>query len=75
MIGAITGFLALGNQGFVETLQSKFTTLPTVVYGWSRQPSTDFRELTSAAIVVLLALTLTANAIAIFLRNRHERKW
>ena len=75
MIGAITGFLALGNQSFVETLQSKFTTLPTLIFGWSRQPSADFRESTSAAIVVLLVLTLSANAIAIFLRNRHERKW
>lgn len=75
LIGAITGFLTLGNQGVIATLQSKFTTLPTIVYGWARQPSDDFRVLTSAAIVVLLALTLSANTIAIFLRNRYERKW
>ena len=75
LIGAITGFLALGDQGLIDTLQSKFTTLPTIVFGWTRQPSDEFRVLTSAAILVLLALTLTANAVAVILRNRYERKW
>jgi phosphate transport system permease protein len=75
LIGAVTGFLVLGDQGFVDTLQSRFTSLPTVIFGWSRLPSSGFRELTSAAIIVLLALTLTANTIAILLRNRYERKW
>ena len=35
----------------------------------------SFRALTSAAIIVLLAVTLIANAFAIFLRNRYDRKW
>jgi phosphate transport system permease protein len=75
LIGAITGFLALGDQGLIETLQGGFTSLPTVIFGWSRQPSSGFRELTSAAIIVLLAVTLTANTVAILLRNRYEKKW
>ena len=29
----------------------------------------------AAAIIVLLAITLFANAIAIYLRNRYERTW
>ena len=44
-----------------------------IVYGWARQPNPEFRELTSAAIIVLLAVLLTANAAAILLRNRYER--
>jgi phosphate transport system permease protein len=75
LIGATTGFLALGDQSFVETLQSRFTSLPTVIFAWSRQPSSGFRELTAAAIIVLLAVTLTANTVAILLRNRYEKKW
>lgn len=75
LVGAVTGFLALGDQGFVETLQDRFTALPMVIYHWARQPSADFRELTSAAIVVLLGVILTANAAAIYLRNRYEKKW
>ena len=73
LVGAITGFFAIGDQGFVERLQGPFTALPMIVYGWARQPSPEFRELTSAAIVVLLAVLLTANAAAILLRNRYER--
>lgn len=74
-VGAITGFLAYGDQSVVELLREKFTTLPTIVFGWARQPSEGFRALTSAAIVVLMAVTLTTNAVAIVLRNRYERKW
>ncbi|MBW3571014.1 MAG: cytochrome c biogenesis protein CcsA [Gemmatimonadetes bacterium] len=57
----------------VERLQGPFTALPMIVYGWARQPNPEFRELTSAAIVVLLFVLLTANAAAILLRNRYER--
>ncbi len=75
LVGAVTGFIATGGQSLVEQMRSSFTTLPTVVYSYARQPSQEFREVTSAAIIVLLAVILLVNAIAIVLRNRYERKW
>ena len=45
------------------------------VYDWSRRPQEEFRALTSAAIVVLLFITLFFNAVAIFLRNRYQKSW
>lgn len=75
LVGAVTGFLASGQQSFVETLQGRFTALPMIIFNWSRQPSADFRESTAAAIIVLLFIILTANAASIILRNRYERKW
>ena len=75
LVGAITGFLATGEQSFPEQLQGPFTALPTIIFTWARQPNAGFRELTSAAIVVLLAVILVANAAAILLRNRYDRKW
>ncbi|MFN2388482.1 MAG: phosphate ABC transporter permease PstA [Actinomycetota bacterium] len=75
MVGAVTGFLAGGGQTLNEMLHGKFTALPMIIYGWARQPSEGFRANTAAAIVVLLVVILTANALAIFLRNRYERKW
>jgi phosphate transport system permease protein len=75
LVGAVTGLLATGDAGFTEQLFGRYTTLPTIVYRWARLPQDDFRVLTAAAIVVLLGLTLSANAIAILLRNRYERKW
>jgi phosphate transport system permease protein len=47
--------------------------LPVTIFDWTRRPQADFRELTAAAIVVLLVITLFANAIAILLRTRFER--
>lgn len=75
IVGATTGFLAVGNVGLLDQLYGPYTTLPTVIYRWSSLPSGDFRALTSAAIIVLLVMVLAANAIAIILRNRYEKKW
>ena len=58
-----------------KLLTGSYTALPVIVYDWSRRPQDAFRADAAAAIVVLLAITLLANAIAIYLRNRYERTW
>ncbi|MDQ4095277.1 MAG: phosphate ABC transporter permease PstA [Actinomycetota bacterium] len=73
LVGATTGFLATG--GLYEQLYSPFTSLPTIIFAWAKEPDPGFQQLTAAAIIVLLVLILTANAAAILLRNRYERKW
>lgn len=75
LVGAVSGFLATGQQSFIEVLQGRFTALPMIIFNWARQPSAGFRESTAAAIIVLLIIILTANAASIILRNRYERKW
>jgi phosphate transport system permease protein len=75
IIGASTAFFSSGNLGPVEQLFGSFTALPVIVFGWATRPQEDFRALTAAAILVLLVVTLLANAIAIFLRNRYELRW
>jgi phosphate transport system permease protein len=75
LIGATTGFLATGGLSLHHQLYSNFTSLPTIVFAWARNPAGGFRSATAAAIIILLLLTLTANATAIILRNRFERKW
>ncbi len=75
LVGAVTGFLSFGDQSFGETIRGRFTALPMIIFGWARQPNAGFRANTAAAIVVLLAVILTANGLAIILRNRYERKW
>jgi phosphate transport system permease protein len=49
--------------------------LPVQIFLWSDEVSKGFVEKTSAAIIVLLAFLMTMNAIAIYLRNRFERRW
>jgi phosphate transport system permease protein len=75
MVGAITGVFRTAPESVPETLLGPFTALPTVVYAWSKQPQEEFRALTAAAIIVLLAVILTVNAAAILLRNRYDRQW
>jgi phosphate transport system permease protein len=75
LVGAITGFLATGDQSFVETLRGPFTALPIIIFSWARQADVSFEQLTAAAIIVLLLVILLANGAAILLRNRYDRKW
>jgi phosphate transport system permease protein len=75
LVGAVTGFLATGSGSLLETLRGPYTTLPTIVFDWSRQPFQQFQQLTAAAIMVLLGTILVVNSVAIVLRNRYERKW
>ncbi|HEY62521.1 MAG TPA: phosphate ABC transporter permease PstA [Anaerolineae bacterium] len=53
---------------------SKFTTLPNQIYQWTVRPQTEFRNIAAAAILVLLAMLLSMNAVAVLLRNRYSRR-
>ncbi len=75
LVGAATGLLRTGSQGFFEQLGSAFTALPVAIFSYARQPGEAFREVTAAASLVLLVLVLLMNGVAIWLRNRYERKW
>jgi phosphate transport system permease protein len=75
LVGAVFRGFFVSPGGVVDQLQGRFTALPMIVYGWASQPREEFREgLASAAILVLLVVILTANAAAILLRNRYERR-
>lgn len=54
---------------------SKFTTLPIQIYQWISRPQDEFRSVAAAAILVLLVLLLSMNAVAVVLRNRFSRKY
>ena len=67
---------ALTYVSFNPTLLGDFTALPIQIYQWIARPQEEFRiPLASAGILVLLAILLTLNALAIWLRNRYQRKW
>ena len=69
LIGALT-YVA-----FDPTLMGSFTALPVQIYNWTKLPQEEFKLLAAAAIVVLLMILLTLNALAIFLRNRYQKRW
>jgi phosphate transport system permease protein len=69
MVGAVT-YVA-----FDPTILGPFTALPIQIYQWVRLPQAEFRSLAAAAIIVLLGILLSLNAVAIWLRNRYQRRW
>jgi phosphate transport system permease protein len=74
LAGAVLGSFSAGG-GLGELLTGSYTALPVIVFDWARKPQEEFRALTSAAIIVLLAVTVVANGFAIALRNRYDRRW
>lgn len=55
-------------------LLDDFTILPVQIFNWAGRPQPAFHDIAAAAIIVLLAVLLTMNALAIFLRDRQRRK-
>ena len=69
-IGALT-YVAFVPDG----LFSPFTALPIQIFNWVSRPQAGFHINAAAGIVVLLAVTLLLNALAIFLRNRYQKQY
>ena len=78
-IGEAAPLLLLGALTFITFNPtgpgSAFTVLPIQIFNWISRPQPEFKVLAAAAIVVLLVLLLSMNAVAIWLRNRYARKW
>jgi phosphate transport system permease protein len=76
-IGEAAPVLVLGVPLFIRStptnLMSDFTVLPLQIFNWAGRPQAEFHELAAAAIIVLLAVLLTFNAIAVVLRHRLQR--
>jgi phosphate transport system permease protein len=53
---------------------SPFTVLPIQIFNWVSRPQAEFAENAAAGIVVLLALLLMMNAVAIVLRDRFQKR-
>lgn len=78
-IGEAAPLLLLGGLAFVtfnpDGLLSDYTVLPIQIFNWISNPKEEFRVLASATIVVLLVLLLAMNALAIYLRNRFQKRY
>ena len=81
-IGALTFIAFLPNSPitpefpFVNAkwLMDPFTVMPIQMFNWTSRPEEEFQLNAAAAGVVLLAMTLAMNAVAIYLRYRIRKK-
>tara|TARA_R110002020_G_scaffold32448_8_gene99851 strand:+ start:6515 stop:7795 length:1281 start_codon:yes stop_codon:yes gene_type:complete len=78
-LGETAPLLLIGMNAFITSppggVMEASTALPTQIYIWADSPERGFVSRTSAGILVLLGFLLLMNAIAIFLRQRLERRW
>lgn len=78
-LGETAPLLMIGMRAFVSDVPSGVsnpaTVLPVQIYLWSDEVARGFVEKTSAAIIVLLVFLLLMNSLAIYLRNKFERRW
>lgn len=71
MIGALT-YVAFVPEGIL----SGFTALPIQIYNWASRPQPGFHGLAAGGIIVLLALLLTMNSVAVYIRYRYgKQRW
>jgi phosphate transport system permease protein len=75
-LGETAPLLMVGAFSYISTLpkgpMDSFVVLPIQIYQWAGRPQAGFSNIAAAGIIVLLAVLLTSNGIAIFLRNKYQ---
>lgn len=78
-MGEAAPLLLLGALVFItydpDGLLAGFTTMPIQIFGWTSAPQAEFKSLAAAAIILLLTILLSLNALAIFIRNKFAKRW
>jgi len=78
-LGETAPLLMIGMRAFVTDVPGGLTTpatvLPVQIFLWSDEVARGFVEKTSAAIIVLLVFLMLMNGLAIYLRNKFEKRW
>jgi phosphate transport system permease protein len=77
-IGETAPLITIGALTYVpflpDSVWSPFTVLPIQIFNWVSRPQVEFARNAAGAIIVLLALLLTMNATAIWLRDRFQKR-
>jgi phosphate transport system permease protein len=77
-MGETAPLIAVGAWVFVTYLPKSpldsFTVLPIQIWYWSGMPQQGFQEIAASAIIVLLVVLLTLNGVAIWLRNKYQKR-
>jgi len=56
-------------------LLSQFTALPMQIYDWAKRPQEAFQYVAAAGILVLMTVLLLMNSIAIYIRNKFQKRY
>lgn len=77
-VGESAPLIVIGAMLYITTVPSgpmdDFSVLPIQIFNWLSRPQKGFIINATAAIIVLLAITFIMNGIAVYLRNRWQKK-
>ncbi len=77
-IGETAPLIVVGAMAYVpfvpRTPMDDFTVLPLQIYNWTSRPQKEFLVNAAATIIILLLITFLMNAVAVWLRNRWQKK-
>jgi phosphate transport system permease protein len=77
-IGETAPLLVIGALVYVpfipEGPNDQFTTLPIQIFNWTSRPQAAFIVNAAAGIIILLLITFLLNGVAIYIRNRWNKK-
>ncbi|WP_026897207.1 phosphate ABC transporter permease PstA [Daejeonella oryzae] len=77
-IGETAPLIVIGALAYVpftpESPMDEFSVLPMQIFNWISRPQKGFAINAAAAIIILLAITFVMNGIAVYLRNRWQKK-
>ncbi len=78
-LGETAPLLMIGMVAFIVDIPNGFTdpasAMPVQIFLWSKNSQPGFVEKTAAAIIVLLAILILMNIIAVWIRKKYERRW
>ncbi|MHB0776400.1 phosphate ABC transporter permease PstA [Halomonas sp. WWR20] len=78
-MGETAPLIIIGMVAFIPDVSASFTdaatVMPAQIFTWAGEPERAFTEKTAGGILVLLAVLITLNATAVWLRKKYERRW
>ena len=78
-LGESAPLLMIGMVAFIVDVPTTFldssTALPVQIYLWKSTAARGFVELTAAGVIVLLVFLILMNGLAVFIRQKFEKKW
>ncbi len=77
-IGETAPLIIIGALTYIsytpESVMDEFTVLPLQIYNWASRPNEEFHYLAAGGIIVLLAVMMSMNFIAVMIRQRASKK-
>ncbi|MEH6946190.1 phosphate ABC transporter permease PstA [Bacillus sp. JJ634] len=78
-VGETAPLVVVGIPMFIaflpKTVFDTFTVLPMQIYNWTSRPQEEFQSVAAAGILVLLFLLIFMNSIAVFIRNKFQKRY